>query len=281
MIGRYFSIEEFSVYDGPGIRTTVFLKGCPLRCSWCHNPEGQSHEIEIVRSPNGCRGCKECERLAECDDGKMRFTTESIDACPLSLLRVCGKDTEPEELCTLLLKNERILKNGGGVTFSGGEPLAQSEFVFECLSLLRGKLHTAIQTCGYCSEEVFAKALSLADYFLFDLKIIDSREHQKHTGVPNERILKNFTALARSGVDFTVRMPLIPTVSDTERNITAAAELLHSENIEYIELLPYNRMAGGKYEMLLREYRPSFDESAECNARLEIFDSFGIKAKLL
>ena len=281
MIGRYFSIEEFSVYDGPGIRTTVFLKGCPLRCSWCHNPEGQSHEIEIVRSPNGCRGCKECERLAEYDGGKMRFTTESIDACPLSLLRVCGKDTEPEELCTLLLKNERILKNGGGVTFSGGEPLAQSEFVFECLSLLRGKLHTAIQTCGYCSEEVFAKALSLADYFLFDLKIIDSREHQKHTGVPNERILKNFTALARSGVEFTVRLPLIPTLCDTERNITAVAELLHSENIEYIELLPYNRMAGGKYEMLHRRYEPNFDESLPCLAHTEIFERYGIKAKIL
>ena len=281
MKGRYFSIEEFSVYDGPGIRTTVFLKGCPLHCSWCHNPEGQSHKIEIIRSPNGCRGCKECERLAEHDGGKIRFTSESIAACPLSLLRLCGEDAEPEELCARLLKNEHILKNGGGVTFSGGEPLAQSEFLFECLSLLRGRLHTALQTCGYCSDEVFKRALGLADYFLFDLKLIDSLEHLHYTGVRNEPILQNFDALSHSGIEFTVRMPLIPTVTDTEHNITAAAELLRSKNIDYIELLPYNRMAGGKYEMLLRRYEPNFDESLPCLARTEIFERYGIKAKIL
>ena len=281
MSGRYFSIEEFSVYDGPGIRTTVFLKGCPLRCSWCHNPEGQSKKIEIVRSPNGCRHCGECERLAVREGDTIRFTEASIAACPSNLLRVCGKDTEPEELCTLLLKNERILKNGGGITFSGGEPLAQSDFVFECLSILHGRLHTALQTCGYCSEEIFLRALELCDYFLFDLKLIDSQKHQKYTGVPNEQILKNFDLLTSSGKDFVARMPLIPTVTDTVENISAAAALLRSRGVDYVELLPYNKMAGGKYEMLMLEYSPDFDRTIHPEARVEIFESFGVRAKIL
>lgn len=281
MTGRFFSIEEFSVYDGPGIRTTVFLKGCPLRCTWCHNPEGQSSAFEAVRSPNGCISCKSCERYAKHSDGRLIYTEQSINACPVGLLRVCAEDIEADGLCRRLLKNARILKNGGGVTFSGGEPLLQSEFVFECLSLLRGELHTALQTCGYCSPDVFSRALSLCDYFLFDLKLIDSDGHKRYTGVPNERILENFRALAKSGVSFSTRMPLIPTVTDTEHNLRAAAELLKECGIDYIELLPYNRMAGGKYAMLGRRYSPEFDEAVPCQAREDIFESFGIKTKIL
>ena len=281
MTGRYFSIEEFSVYDGPGIRTTVFLKGCPLRCSWCHNPEGQSHAIEIVRSPNGCIECGRCERSATERDGRLYFSEQSILACPRSLLRRSGEDISAEELTARLLKNERILKNGGGVTFSGGEPLLQSDFVFECLDLLSYRLHTALQTCGYCEPDLFDTALEKADYFLFDLKLIDNAMHERYTGASNGNILRNFAALAKSTRDFVVRMPLIPTLTDSEENISAAAELLAEHSVGYIELLPYNKMAGGKYKMLMREYEPQFDERIECRDRREIFEHFGIKTKIL
>lgn len=281
MTGCVFSIEEFSVYDGPGIRTSVFLKGCPLKCSWCHNPEGQKREPQIVRSPNGCLGCKACENSAKHINGEFIFTEKSIAACPRNLLRVCGEEFESEELCQKLLKNERILKNGGGVTFSGGEPFVQSGFMFECLELLKGRLHTAIQTSGYTSQETFKKALSLADYFLFDLKLADDNLHKRYTGVSNELIHKNFRTLAKSGRDFVVRIPLIPGVTDTKENISALARLMTENGIFYAELMPYNKMAGGKYKMVQREYRPDFDETADVNIRKEIFSEYGIEIKVL
>ncbi len=281
MTGTVFSIEEFSVYDGPGIRTSVFLKGCPLRCSWCHNPEGQSFSSEIVRSPNGCCGCLECEKHAVTVNGSLVFTDESIMHCPNHLLRICGEKYESTTLCEKLLKNQAILKNGGGVTFSGGEPLAQSEFLVECLDILKEKLHTAIQTSGYCEKFVFEKALSKADYFLFDLKIYDEEKHIKYTGVSNSKIHKNFSLLTESGVPFVVRMPLIPTVTDTKENISDICRFLCEKGVKYAELLPYNKMAGGKYKLAGKVYTPMFDESVPVNTRQDIFEFFGIKTKIL
>lgn len=280
MTGCIFSIEEFSVYDGPGIRTTVFLKGCPLRCSWCHNPEGQEMRAQIVRSPNGCVGCKRCEQAATVEDGKLVFTQQSIQNCPMHLLRVCGDEMSPEALCDRLLKNRRLLQKGG-VTFSGGEPFSQKDFLFACLRLLKGKLHTAIQTSGYCSAETFARALELADYFLFDLKVINEDGHKLHTGVSNRNILDNFSALAKSGKEFTVRVPLIPGVTDTRENMEDIARVLNDNGVHYVELLPYNKMAGGKYALVQRQYTPTFDEQQEVVIRKEILDAHGIEYKVL
>ena len=281
MQGTVFSIEEFSVYDGPGIRTTVFLKGCPLRCSWCHNPEGQKSTPEIVRSPGGCINCGSCERSRKEIGGILSYTEESIKKCPRGLLRVCGEKHSADELCEKLLKNAVILNRGGGVTFSGGEPLVQSDFVLECLNILRGKLHTAVQTCGYTSEEIFERVLESADYYLYDLKLIDEDEHIRYTGVSNKKILRNFKALAKSGKNFVIRVPLIPGVTDTEHNIDAIAKLIVEHGINYIELLPYNKMAGGKYKMVSRVYTPDFDESQDVYIRKEIFDKYGIKFKIM
>ena len=281
MVGNIFSIEEFSVYDGPGIRTTVFLKGCPLRCSWCHNPEGQRFETEIVKSPNGCVSCGNCIKTSIVKDGEYVLTEESIKNCPMNLIRICGEKMTPTELCNKLLKNERILNNGGGVTFSGGEPFMQSEFMFECLKILKKRLHTAIQTCGYCSADKFDTALSLADYFLFDLKIIDDENHKKYTGVSNKLILDNFRRLAKSGVDFIARTPLIPGVTDTEENISDIARILKENDVNKIELLPYNKMAGAKYKLVMREYKPDFNEGAEVSFHEEIFKSYGIETKII
>lgn len=278
--GTIFSIEEFSVYDGPGIRTTVFLKGCPLRCTWCHNPEGQESSECIVRSPNGCIGCNACIDNAIKTDGKIIFTDESIKKCPMNLLRRCGEKVTVTDLTKRLLKNERILRNGGGITFSGGEPLLQYEFLLGCLDELHGKLHTAVQTSGFCDEKVFAKVLERADYFLYDIKIADNELHKKYTSVSNERILKNLALLSNSGKDFVVRIPLIPGVTDTVQNITSVAKILYQNKISYAELLPYNKMAGGKYKMLMREYTPNFDTQIAPQPRTDIFDEFGIKTKV-
>lgn len=274
MNGNIFSIEEFSVYDGPGIRTTVFLKGCPLRCNWCHNPEGQNIHSEIVRSPNGCIGCGSCTKTGD-------FTMDSIKKCPMNLLRVCGETISSEALCDKLLKNERILSNGGGVTFSGGEPLMQHEFVFECIQNIKGRLHTAVQTSGFCKPDVFDKMLTVTDYFLYDIKLIDEKTHIKYTGVSNKNILYNFEKLSKSGVEFTVRIPLIPGVTDTQENITQIAQLLNKNKVFYAELLPYNKMAGGKYKMLLREYKPCFDEAREVVIHNSIFEEYNIKTKVM
>lgn len=278
--GLVFSIEEFSVFDGPGIRTSVFLKGCPLRCEWCHNPEGQSFTNEILRSPNGCISCGACEANAAEKDGKRSFTEASINACPNGLLRYCAIEYTPQSLCEKLEKNLPLLNaSGGGVTFSGGEPTANPAFLLECLSLLEGKTHRAVQTCGFCSPEVFGRVLANCDYVLFDIKLVDDAMHQKYTGVSNAVILENFHTLAASGKDFVIRVPLIPTVNDTEENIRATAELLQQNGITYVELLPYNKLAGAKYKLAGMEYTPSFDGSIPVNLHTDLFAAYGIEAR--
>lgn len=281
MTGTVFAIEEFSIYDGPGIRTTVFLKGCPLRCSWCHNPEGQKREAEVIKSPNGCAACGNCIKYAEVSDGKPVFGEESIKNCPNNLLRRCGTLYSPEELCETILKNEKILNYGGGVTFSGGEPLRQNDFLTECLERLHGRVNTAVQTSGYCTPEKFERVLAVADMFLYDLKLADNRQHIKYTGVANLDIKANYSRLAASGKAMITRIPLIPGVTDTEENIKAIAAFMTENNIFYAELMPYNKMAGSKYKAVGREYKPDFDPKIEPQPHREIFEKSGIKIKIL
>ena len=251
MSGTVFSIEEFSIYDGPGIRTTVFLKGCPMRCRWCHNPEGQSFSPEEVKTAGGAE------------------------------TRISGQIWEAEDLVKKLLKNKPILSHGGGVTFSGGEPLSQPEFLLECLKKLKGHLHTAVQTAGNVPAEVFDEVIPWADLVLFDLKLMDPEKSLAWTGQDNAPILRNFDALTRTGLPFIVRTPLIPGVTDTEENLGAIAGLLERYGVSGIELLPYNKMAGGKYASLGRTYDPGFDETAEPDPRTALFSAHGIEAKVL
>ena len=274
-----FSIEEFSTFDGPGIRTSVFLKGCPLRCTWCHNPEGQRTENEILKAQSGCTGCLACVRASLAPP---RLTDESIAACPNRLLRRCGEEYTPEGLCSVLLKNADILNmSGGGVTFSGGEPTMHPDFLLECLSRLNGKLHRAIQTCGFCREDTFRSLLAETDFVLYDLKLMDEAAHIRYTGVSNNPILQNFRVLAESGLPFTVRTPLIPVVTDTAENLTAISEFLRQTGVDSIELLPYNKFAGGKYAAVGMEYAPGFDETAESQPRGEVFTARNIRVRVL
>ncbi len=275
-----FSIEEFSLFDGPGIRTSVFMKGCPLRCEWCHNPEGQSFANSILRSPNGCIACGACEANAIRQNEKLLFTEASMNACPRNLLRYCAAEYTPRELFQRLQKNFSILNaSGGGVTFSGGEPTANPDFLLDCLTLLEGKIHRAVQTCGFCAPEIFQRVLENCEYVLFDIKLANDDLHKKYTGVSNKIILQNFRTLAKSGRDFVIRIPLIPTVNDTEENIRATAELLQKNGVAYVELLPYNKMAGAKYKLAGMEYSPSFDGELPVNLQTDIFTAYGIQAK--
>lgn len=282
MKGNVFAIEEFSTFDGPGIRTTVFLKGCPLRCQWCHNPEGQSFRNSVLRSPNGCVHCGNCIRAAEKIDGVTVLTQASIQSCPNGLLRWCAVEYTPEELVQKLMKNQAILNSsGGGVTFSGGEPLSQPEFLVRCLQLLSDKIDCAIQTSGYAPADVFNSVLSLADRFLFDIKIVDEAKHLHYTGVSNARILENFELLVSSNVPFVVRTPLIPGVTDTPENLSDIAKQLMKHGIHNIELLPYNPMAGSKYPLAGMDFRPEFDEKVPVNTDYSVFIENGISVQIV
>ena len=282
IMGKIFSIEEFSTFDGPGIRETIFLKGCPLKCMWCHNPEGQSFETMVVKSPNGCLGCGLCLKKGEEITGKPSLVRESIAVCPRNLVRICGEDKTPEELIKQIEKNIAILNaSGGGVTFSGGEPLSQSEFLLECLKLLKGKTNRALQTTGYTGSENFKRILVECDFVLYDLKLMDDIKHKYYVGGSNKNILENYKYLVSSGKEFITRIPLIPTVNDTAENIEATAKFMAECGVKKVEILPYNKMAGGKYKLIGQEYKPEFDGSIEPDTNKDIFNKYGIEVKVL
>lgn len=281
-MGKIFSIEEFSTFDGPGIRMSVFLKGCPLRCQWCHNPEGQSFAPQYLRSPNGCLNCGACLEAGRQAAGHPCLTMESIAACPRNLVRLCGYDITPEVLADTIRRKAWMLNvSGGGVTFSGGEPLAQSGFLIACLQLLHGITHRAIQTTGYGDPDIFSEVLQHCDYVLYDLKHMDPDIHKQYTGVDNRQILANYQTLAASGVPFITRIPLIPGVNDTANNIQQTAAYLHSLDVTEVELLPYNRAAGAKYTAIGREYHIAFDPTADPRPHKDIFEAHGIGVKIL
>ena len=277
---KVFSIEEFSTFNGPGIRTTVFLKGCPLRCAWCHNPEGQSFETEYMRNTNGCLNCGKCIEYADKKQGGIHLTSESAKHCPKSLIRQSGIEYTAEELAEKILKNERILKaNNGGVTFSGGEPLAHLLFIKETVSLL-GNLSVAIQTSGFADQKVFTQSLSLCDYMLFDLKLFDNASHLKYCGGENRDILENYKILAKSGKEFVTRIPLIPNITDKKENLEGIANFMQECGVSYVEVLPYNQFAGSKYLSLMREDIPVYEMDSEMKYKdiFSLFEAFGIKS---
>ena len=281
--GRIFSIEEFSIYDGPGIRSTFFLKGCPLSCKWCHNPEGKVFQKQYIRSPNGCLKCNKCLDKAIKVNDKYVLTKESQEACPRNLIKLCGDDYSVDELVNLILKNQEIYKmNNGGVTFSGGEPTLQYSFLIEVCKRLNGKVHVALQTCGYLKPVAFKELLQYVDYVLFDLKIMDNSNHIKYCGVSNEWILENYSTLVKSNVEFITRTPLIPVVIDNLNNLEAIARKMNSLGVKNIELLPYNKYSGSKYSWLLEDY--DFDEKykqVEENNYASIFSKFNIDVKIM
>lgn len=243
--GIIFSIEEFAINDGPGIRTTVFLKGCPLRCAWCHNPEGLSAQPQIIH----------------------RLDRDEL----------CGKEIESDVLAMKLLADREIFAlNGGGVTFTGGEPTMQPDFLCDVLERL-DTVHTAVETSGYCSPAVFAKVVERTDLILFDIKHSDPQRHRQFTGEDNAPILRNLESLIRSGRRFVARIPLIPGINDSLENMCRIAALLqNAPALERVELLRYHKTAGAKYPMLDMAYNPPFDVLAE-PAVHEVFENIETK----
>ena len=279
--GLVFDIEEFAVFDGPGIRSVVFLKGCPLRCAWCHNPEGLEHRSQLVKTPSLCSGCGLCDEAfhsdADCVDG-----ARYVSACPRGALRLAGTWMSAEEVADRIRRHEKLLTlNHGGVTFSGGEPLLQADFVLAVRALLPS-LHAAIETSGYAPSPVFQKVAAAMDLVMMDIKIIDPLLHVKYTGVQNDIILQNFALLKSMNKTFRIRVPLIPTVNDTPQNMQALADLLQdAKHLEKVELMRYNQAAGAKYAGVGMIYDVDFPEKQPPRLLTEIFEEAGIPCDVL
>ena len=250
MIGTIFDIKEMAVHDGPGIRTTVFFKGCPLRCKWCHNPEGLSFEPQLMYKDVRCVKCGNCQK--ECDHTECKPFGRCIHVCPENCLEISGRKVTTNELVNELKKSADILGDDfGGFTFSGGEPLAQPKFLLELIEELKD-YHLCIETSGYSTSEVFKSVIDKLDFIIMDIKLANSELHKKHTGVGNEQILENFQILKNSGKKYIVRTPLIPNVTDLNDNLDAIKKIIGDSEWEK---LPYNAMAGANYPMLGMEFK--------------------------
>ncbi len=249
MNGIIFDIKEFTVHDGRGSRITVFLKGCPLRCKWCHNPEGLKVAKQLMYKRNLCSHCDACRK--PCEHEECQPFGRCIHVCPNGCLSIAGEEVSANTLAERLQKHADILKlMGGGITISGGEPLLQPDFVCELAERL-GDVHKVIQTSGYADLEIYKRVVERMDYVLQDIKLADEQEHIKYTGVSNEKILKNIDWLKTSGKPFVFRVPLIPGIIDTGDNLKAISEIVGDFRVE---LMPYNSLAGAKYPMVDMEY---------------------------
>ena len=284
-------IQRYSIHDGEGIRTTVFFKGCPLSCAWCHNPETQQYEREPFFYRERCTGCTECSK--DCPQGAIRmekqegekylaFTDrnlcercgECLDSCGNNAREICGRVYSVKELLEELIKDMPFYETShGGVTLSGGEVLSQNLSVVVSLmqELTSRGISVNIDTCGQVGYEAFTQVLPYTNVFLYDMKLMDSRLHKQYTGVGNELILSNLKHLAADGGRIWIRIPVIGGVNDTEQNMEQTADFLCENRIcpEHIHLLPYHNTGSGKYGRLSREYPYSFEvPSAE---RMEQF----------
>lgn len=280
MTGLIFNIEEFAVHDGPGIRKLVFFKGCPLRCNWCHNPEGLSFRKELMVSDAACISCNRCTEA--CKSEKCISCGKCVEVCPLRLRKVSGDEVEAGLLAKkLLLGKEVLINSGGGITISGGEPLAQPAFFFELVENIK-PVHVTVETSGYARKEIFRKMVSAVDLVLMDVKHTDRDMHVKYTGVDNDLILENLEFLCSANTGFYVRIPLIPGVNDSVENMERTASLIKdARHLVRVELLPYHLTAGTKYGMLGLEYKPLFDITGKVQVHEEIFKRHGINVKVL
>ena len=269
MQGVIFAIEEFAVYDGPGIRVNVLFKGCPMQCRWCHNPEGFKKALQVIRNLNGCTGCGACRRFC----GNPIYGNEEycslcercIINCPHNLIRICGEIWEADDLSSKLMEYRPYFESsGGGVTFSGGEVLTQPEFLLEMLRKTKS-LHRIIETSGYGVADDFKAVLEIVDFVYYDIKIMNRDKHIYYTGVDNDLILQNAKALMDSSVPFVVRVPFIHEVNTDEENLIHLAEFLFDtkSNFQGIELLNYNELAGAKYHMMGATYQEIFSQASK------------------
>jgi pyruvate formate lyase activating enzyme len=266
-MGNVFNIQRFSVDDGPGIRVTVFLKGCPLRCAWCHNPESHETHRSIFFDKDKCIACGYCASV--CKKGAHKLTEkghtydiasctrcgECAKGCFSGALDVCGKEMSAEEVITEVLKDKQFFASTGGVTLSGGEPLMQWRFSKEILKLAKENgVHTAVETCGYADREAIEAVAEYTDLFLYDIKLLDDDSHKKYTGVSNKKILENLDFLYERGANIVLRCPIIPGVNLNNEHFESLARLLLKyPKIQRLDLEPYHPLGIDKARRLGKE----------------------------
>lgn len=297
MKGIVYNIQRMSTKDGPGLRTTVFLKGCPLHCPWCSNPESQSFKPQLMVFTNLCVACGACAAICpngaveQDEDGKYNRDLakctncgECAKVCPSKAREMSGEYMTVEEVMKVVDSDSLFYNNSdGGVTFGGGEPTAAGDFLLELLdaSIRRG-YHICLDTCGVCSHEMFAKVLPRVDMFLFDCKHMDPEEHKRLTGRDNKIILENLATALNSKKDVHIRIPLMPGINDTEKNIAAMAEFLHAYGKYEVDVLPCHTFGLSKYGALklpaptMVPYKPE-----ELSAALERFAKNNLKVELI
>lgn len=294
-----FDIRRYSINDGPGIRITIFMKGCPLKCAWCHNPESQSPKVQKLYTASKCIGAQDC--IEVCPEDALTLTPDGIitdsekctlcglcaDACPSKAIEMSGKLYNTNELVSIIERERvHIDQSGGGVTFSGGEPLMHPEFLIEMLDAC-GKigLHRAVDTCGFVSTETLLEVAKHTDLFLYDVKLMDPVKHKKWTGVDNRLILKNLMLLAETGANINIRIPFIRNVNTAVEETTKMAKFISRlpGKTPAVNLLPYHNIASGKYKKLEMDYNSEEMEEPtdpEIQQAIEIFNKFDIEVEV-
>lgn len=293
--GLVLDIQRFSLHDGPGIRTTVFLKGCPLRCLWCHNPESQLFKTELSYNSEKCVFCGACERVCpkgvhlvgagghRIDYAECAACGACVRACSFEALKLYGEAMAAEDIVNEAAKDIKYYENsGGGITVSGGEPLAQPEFTLEILKSARDRgTHTCIETSGYAPKSILDRILPYVDLLLFDYKATGTEKHRELTGVSNGPILENLEYCYDRGASIILRCPMIPGVNDSDDHLAAISEIsLKHPRLKGIEILPYHDFGRGKWKELGREYTLSSLKNATAEQKagwLSALASMGCK----
>jgi len=268
--GTIFDIKKFAIHDGPGVRTTVFLKGCPMGCWLCHNPESQASSRDLLLRQGRCDVCGDCvdvcspvaislnENSVRIDRSRCDLCGACVDACLRDALEIAGREVTAAEVMEEVEKDAVFYdESGGGITFSGGEPLSQPEFLLELLRSCRIRgFRTALDTCGHAEPEILRQVAEHVDLFLYDLKLIDDARHLQFTGTSNRSIHQNLRWLAEQDADVLIRFPLLPGINDDEDNIDALGSLLSSMPVRYgVDILPYHRLGVDKYDRLDRDHK--------------------------
>jgi len=288
-----FNVQKYNVYDGPGVRTLVFFKGCPLRCKWCSNPEGMQQKYQVMFKRNSCVDCGAC--VSVCPVGIHSISQllkhevdrnidclgcrKCEDACPESAIAITGQMKTVSELMEIIEEDRMFYDmSGGGVTLGGGEVTMQADFATDLLRRCKEEgINTAIETCGYTKQENILKMAEFIDLFLFDLKHMDSQRHYELTGVHNEQILQNLTVLLQRGHNVKIRMPLLKGINDSQEEIDNIVNFLMSyrdyKNFKGIDLLPYHKLGVNKYTQLGREYPITGDPSLTSD-ELDVIESW-------
>lgn len=282
--GTVFDIQRYSIHDGPGIRTIVFIKGCPLSCKWCSNPESQAYEPQVFYVKSKCIGCGLCER--SCPNNEVKLTEDGllidwkainaskdlswVNVCPTGALGVKGEKMTAQEVFDIVMRDKVFYdQSGGGLTLSGGEPLVQSEFALELLKMLHDAgVNTAIETTGAVDKKVLLDVLPYTDLFLYDFKHWDNEIHKKYIGASNSHIKENLKMLAEKKANILVRVPVIPGVNDTEKFVSKVISELKEYGIDKLALLPFHQYGSGKYVSCgmtyeMQDFKPPAEDKIE------------------